>query len=149
VDDALATTESETGGTGAQAADETVGETVLLVEDEPGVRAIARKTLLRKGYEILEAASGEEAIELSRNHPGPIQLLLTDVIMPGINGRELADVIMGERSEVRTLFMSGHTADAILRYGALEDGIAFLQKPFVPAELLRKVASVLRLQPTP
>jgi PAS domain S-box-containing protein len=149
VDDALATTDSETGGTGAEAADETVGETVLLVEDEPGVRAIARKTLLRKGYEILEAASGEEAIELSRNHPGPIQLLLTDVIMPGINGRELADLIMTERSEVRTLFMSGYTADAISRYGALEDGIAFLQKPFVPAELLRKVHSVLRLHPAP
>ncbi|CAN5796167.1 hypothetical protein BH23GEM8_BH23GEM8_09560 [soil metagenome] len=147
VDDALSAGVSDIGGSDAEAADEPTWETVLLVEDEPGVRAIARKTLLRKGYQILEAASGDEAIQISRTHPGPIQLLLTDVIMPGINGRELATVVMAERPGLRTLFMSGYTGEAISRYGALEDDIAFLQKPFAPAELLRKVASVLRLQP--
>jgi two-component system, cell cycle sensor histidine kinase and response regulator CckA len=148
VDAAMSSSGSDTR-VDTEAADFTAGATILLVEDEPGVRAIARKTLLRKGYEILEAASGEEAIEMSRDHAGPIQLLLTDVIMPGMNGRELATVIMAERSEVRTLFMSGYTADAISGYGALEDGIAFLQKPFAPAELLRKVHSVLGVQQVP
>ncbi len=147
VDAGLSAGVSDIGGSDAEAADEPTWETVLLVEDEPGVRAIARKTLLRKGYQILEAASGDEAIQISRTHPGPIQLLLTDVIMPGINGRELATVVMAERPGLRTLFMSGYTGEAISRYGALEDDIAFLQKPFAPAELLRKVASVLRLQP--
>lgn len=118
-------------------------ETVLLAEDEEVVRRFAREILSGNGYKVLEAGNGREALLLSEAHRGEIHLLLTDVVMPKIGGRELADRIRTLRPELRILYMSGFTDDAILRDRVLEDGIPFLQKPFTPEGLARKVREVL------
>ncbi len=118
-------------------------ETILLVEDEPGVRRLSRTILEAQGYAVLEAASGDEALEVAQSHPGEIHLVATDVIMPGISGRVLWDRLRGLRPNSRVLFMSGYTDDAIARHGVLEPGIAFLQKPFTPLSLAQKVREVL------
>jgi PAS domain S-box-containing protein len=118
-------------------------ETVLLAEDEEVVRRFAREILSGNGYKVLEAGNGREALLLSEAHRGEIHLLLTDVVMPKIGGRELADRIRTLRPELRILYMSGYTDDAILRDRVLEDGIPFLQKPFTPEGLARKVREVL------
>jgi PAS domain S-box-containing protein len=118
-------------------------ETILLAEDEDGVRALARLALLASGYDVLEARDGEAALAVSRGHDGPIHLLLTDVVMPKLGGRQLADALTGERPGVRVLFLSGYTGDAIVRHGVLESGTEFLQKPFTPLALARKVRDVL------
>ena len=118
-------------------------ETVLVVEDESAVRDQAVLVLASYGYTVLDAADGQAAIEISRSHPGPIDLLLTDVIMPGLNGRELADLLKPERSEMHVLYMSGYTGDAIESHGVLARGVAFLPKPFTLEDLLRKVRKVL------
>ena len=97
-------------------------ETILLVEDEPGVRRLSRTILEAQGYAVLEAASGDEALEVARSHPGEIHLVATDVIMPGISGRVLWDRLRGLRPDSRVLFMSGYTDDAIARHGVLEPG---------------------------
>ena len=119
-------------------------ETILLVEDDAQVRKITSEILQASGYRVLEARAPEEALQLGREHGGPIQLLLTDVIMPGMNGRQLAEKILAERPGVKVLFMSGYTDDVILRHGVLDSEMAFLQKPITPASLLRKVTQVLR-----
>jgi two-component system, cell cycle sensor histidine kinase and response regulator CckA len=118
-------------------------ETVLLVEDEEVVRLLAREILRMNGYTVLEARDGREALLLSEAHPGPIHLMLTDVVMPKMSGRELAERLVPKRPGTRVLYMSGYTDDAIVRHGVLEDGIAFLQKPFTARTLALKVRDVL------
>ncbi|HEX2757759.1 MAG TPA: PAS domain S-box protein, partial [Thermoanaerobaculia bacterium] len=118
-------------------------ETILLVEDESGVRRLSRTILEAQGYTVLEAASGDEALEIARSHAGEIHLVATDVIMPGMSGRVLWDQLRVLRPKSRVLFMSGYTDDAIARHGVLEPGIAFLQKPFTPFSLAQKVREVL------
>ena len=118
-------------------------ETILLVEDEEQVRKVARGILRRHGYDVLEAANPGEASLLCEFHPGPIHLLLTDVVMPQMNGAELARQLAALRPALRVLCMSGYTDDAVARHRLLERGIAFLQKPLSPDALTRKVRDVL------
>ena len=118
-------------------------ETILLVEDESNVRQLARQYLENQGYTVLEAADGAAAIEISNAHPGPIHLLLTDVIMPGMNGRELARRVSALRPETKVLYMSGYTENAIAHNGILDEGIALLQKPFTLTTLRTKVREKL------
>lgn len=116
---------------------------ILLVEDEGQVRAVARDTLTKAGYEVLEASNSEDALALADASPSRIDLLLTDVIMSGMNGRRLAESLLKRRPGLVVLFMSGYTDDAILRHGVLDEGVPFLQKPFTPSVLRRKVSEVL------
>src|SRR5204863_515080 len=102
-------------------------ETVLLAEDEPAVRAIARQALERQGYTVLAAPSGADALALAAQHGATIHLLLTDVVMPGMSGRDLADRLTAQRPGIRVLYMSGYTDNAIVRHGMLEPGLAYLQ----------------------
>ena len=118
-------------------------ETVLLVEDEEAVRGLARQVLEMNGYTVLEAGHGGEALLLSEQHQAPIHLLVTDVIMPHMNGRELAERLAGLRPEMKVLYISGYTDQAIAHHGVLEPGLFFLQKPFSPFALARKVREVL------
>jgi CheY-like chemotaxis protein len=118
-------------------------ETVLVVEDAPAVRAVTRQVLERQGYTILEAPNGEAALQVAATHDGPIHLLLTDVVMPVLSGRLLAERLVQLRPETRVLYTSGYTDDSIVRHGILEAGIAYLQKPFTPDSLARKVRTVL------
>ena len=118
-------------------------ETVLLAEDEQLVRVLARKVLEQAGYRVLVAAGGAEALALAERHAGPIHLLLTDVVMPEMNGRELMRQLIARRPDVRVLYMSGYADEAIARHGVLDPGTAFMQKPFTPGALTRKVRAVL------
>ncbi|HEX2871789.1 MAG TPA: ATP-binding protein [Polyangiaceae bacterium] len=118
-------------------------ETILLVEDEAQVRAIVKRTLERGGYAVLSASNPEEALRLCETSLLQIDLLLTDVVMPQMNGRELAERIRVLRPTIKTLFMSGYTDDAILRHGVLDEGVPFLQKPVTPGNLTRKVRETL------
>jgi len=118
-------------------------ETVLLVEDAAPVRTLARRSLEACGYTVLDAADGPSAIELSARHAGAIAVLVTDVVMPGMSGRELAERLAPTRPEMKVLYTSGYTDDAMVRQGVLNAGVAFLQKPFVPDSLARKVRDVL------
>jgi len=122
-------------------------ETILLTEDAPALRGAARRILERYGYTVLEAPNGKEALTLARSRPGPIHLLLTDVVMPGMSGRELAERFCTHRPEVKVLYMSGYTDDAVVRHGVLRPGIAYLQKPFTPESLAHKVREVLDSAP--
>src|SRR5688572_11808871 len=119
-------------------------ETVLVAEDMPAVRAVTRQMLARYGYTVLEAADGVTALEVAASFEGPIHLLLTDVVMPDLNGRDLAQRLQGMRRDMKVVYMSGYTDDAVVRHGVLEDGIVYLQKPFTPASLARKVRLALR-----
>jgi PAS domain S-box-containing protein len=118
-------------------------ETILLVEDEDAVRTLSRQVLQSNGYTVLEARDGQEAIWVAQQHQGSIHLLVTDVVMPRMSGRQLADLLAQARPYLRILFMSGYTDEAVLRHGVLEASVAFLQKPFNPIELVRKVREVL------
>ncbi|HXO86842.1 MAG TPA: ATP-binding protein, partial [Gemmatimonadales bacterium] len=118
-------------------------ETILVVEDVAAVRAVTREMLERYGYQVLEAADGKAALDVAAAHAGPIHLLLTDVVMPEINGRELANRLSKARPGVNVLFMSGYTDDAVVRHGILQEGIAYLQKPFTPRSLAAKVRTSL------
>ncbi|PYO27335.1 MAG: hybrid sensor histidine kinase/response regulator [Gemmatimonadetes bacterium] len=118
-------------------------ETVLVAEDEAPVRAVARHALERYGYRVLEAASAEAALDVAQRYSGPIHVLLTDVIMPGLSGRDLATRLAALRPETRVIYMSGYTDDAITRHGVLEPGFVFVQKPFTPDTLARTVRDVL------
>ena len=118
-------------------------ETVLLVEDEDMVRGLTRRILAMHGYTVLEARHGADALEVAARHAGPIHLLLTDVVMPQMGGRLLADRLAVTRPQMRVLFMSGYIDDAVTRHGILETETAFLPKPFTPDGLARKVREVL------
>lgn len=126
-------------------------QTILLVEDEAPVRAVTRELLARSGYTVLEAADGTAALALiDGGNAGPhVDLLLTDVIMPGMSGRELARQMQSRQPDLRVLYMSGYTDDAVIRHGMLEPGLAYLEKPFRPPLLLRKVREALRAGPKP
>ena len=119
-------------------------ETVLLVEDEESVRQLVRETLESKGYTVLEADNGEAAMQLARTHDGTLDMLITDVVMPGMSGRELAQQLGASHPQTKILFLSGYTEDAIVHQGVFEPGTAFLQKPFTLQVLSRKVREVLR-----
>ncbi|MFO0863491.1 MAG: response regulator [Gemmataceae bacterium] len=118
-------------------------ETLLLVEDEDGVRALSRFTLQQCGYTILEASHGEEAIRVATNHREKIHLLVTDVVMPGMGGRVLAERLLSLHPEMKVLYLSGYTDDAVVRHGILHEEVNFLQKPFSPNTLAHKVREVL------
>jgi len=118
-------------------------ETILVVEDEAPVRNVARQVLERHGYTVLEAPSAEAALDIATRYSGTIHLLLTDVVMPGLNGRELASRLADLRPDARVIFMSGYTDDAVTRHGVLEPGSAYVQKPFTPDAIARKVREVL------
>jgi PAS domain S-box-containing protein len=118
-------------------------ETVLLVEDEGTVRSVAREVLQMVGYTVLEAASGEEALQRAVQHSGAIHLLLTDVVMPGMSGRELADRLIVDYPTLEVLYLSGYTDDAIAHHGVLHVGMELLHKPFTPDALARRVREIL------
>lgn len=119
-------------------------ETILVAEDEEHLRKLFSQILREKGYTVLEAASGQEALQVSESYEGPIALLVTDVIMPGISGRETAEKLVSKRPNVKVLYLSGYTDDAIVHHGILKEGVHFLQKPFTPEILARKVREVLQ-----
>jgi PAS domain S-box-containing protein len=121
-------------------------ETVLLVEDDGGLRELGRILLRGFGYTVLAAGHGAEALEIAGRHQGRIDLLLTDVIMPGMSGRTLADLLSEQRADLRTLYMSGYADDAIVRHGVLEAGMRFLPKPFTRESLGRAVRDALDLR---
>ena len=119
-------------------------ETVLLVEDEESVRELVRETLALRGYRVIEAENGEAGLQAAQEHGEEIDILITDVVMPGMGGRELAKRLMAMRAKIAVLYLSGYTEDAIVNHGALDPGTAFLQKPFTLQKLAQKVREVLR-----
>jgi len=118
-------------------------ETILLVEDDDEVRALARETLEGNGYAVIPAAGAAEALRVMGTRQQPIHLLVTDVVLPQMSGRGLADRLTPDHHDLRVLYISGYTDDAVVRHGVLAGGTAFLQKPFTPVALLRKVREVL------
>ena len=124
-------------------------ETILLVEDAEPLRALAREFLQHAGYKVLEAAKGSDALQIARDFGGPIHLLLTDVVMPGIGGKDLADKLATLRPTMKVLFMSGYPNDAIMQSGALVGGATLLEKPFSRELLWLKVRHVLSASSDP
>jgi len=118
-------------------------ETVLLVENAESVRNLAKELLKSSGYAVLEAESGREALRIASSFSGPIHLLLTDVIMPGMGGKQLAEQLTSLRPATRVLYMSGYSNDGIVQSGILESGALLVEKPFTREILLRKVRQVL------
>ncbi|MFC1482490.1 ATP-binding protein [Myxococcota bacterium] len=118
-------------------------ETILVVEDEPMVRKLAGRILRKQGYQVLAASDGQEAIHLVEQLQGPLHLLVTDVVLPGINGRVIAETIVSLRPEVKVIYVSGYTDNALNRHGVLEPGTVLVEKPFTPESLARKVREVL------
>jgi hypothetical protein len=113
--------------------------TVLVVEDEPGIRSLVRKILKRERYDVLEAGNGEDALAAAAGHSGPIGLLLTDVILPGIGGREVAQTLTAARADIKVVYISGFTEDESVRAGEFPPGSMFLQKPFTLSSLMSTV----------
>jgi CheY-like chemotaxis protein len=118
-------------------------ETVLVVEDEDALREVTRRILARNGHTVLTAATGSAAVQVAAEHPGKIDLLLTDVVMPQMLGKELAERIRALRPEIRVLFMSGYAQPVLASQGTLEEGVALVDKPFTEAALMAKLRSVL------
>jgi CheY-like chemotaxis protein len=118
-------------------------ETVLVVEDNPHVRALVSTILRELGYTVLEAATGADALRVCTASPAPIHLLITDVVMPEVGGQEVAAQLLAVCPNLKVLYMSGYAEAAIAAYGVLQPGAEFLQKPFTPPELARKVRLAL------
>ena len=116
---------------------------MLLVEDEEMLRRVACEVLEAQGYTVLVASNGQEAMQTAAQHVGPIDLLLTDVVMPGMSGRELAEALAPSHREMKVLFMSGYTDDAIVHNGVLDPDMEFLQNPATPEAIARRVREVL------
>jgi CheY-like chemotaxis protein len=125
---------------------EPLRETILLVEDEAGIRALVRKILSRERYRVLEAASGEEALSIAQAYEDPIHLLLTDVMLPGMGGRYVAESLRGMLPELRVVYVSGYTDDEEVRAGWFPPGSLFLEKPFTLSALVDKVRESLDAQ---
>jgi two-component system, cell cycle sensor histidine kinase and response regulator CckA len=125
----------------------TLGETILLVEDEDLVREPARRILARHGYTVLAARDANQALAIVHDHPGQIDLLLTDVVMPGRSGRELSVAAREHRPSMHVLFMSGYNNAVIVHEGILDDGVHLIEKPFAADDLLRRVRDVLDESP--
>jgi CheY-like chemotaxis protein len=121
----------------------TGAETILLVEDEARVRKLIAGVLSARGYTVLEATRGEEALRYCKTHEGPIDMAVVDVVMPEMSGPDLVREIAPLRPDIRLLYISGYTDEAIVHHGIPESGAAFLQKPFLPDALARKVREVL------
>lgn len=119
------------------------GETVLIVEDDTSLRALAARTLRKHGYNVLVAANGKEALEIAMHHPGSVDVVASDVVMPGMGGRELMEQLLESRGGTKVLFMSGYTNDEVVRRGVLDGGTAFLQKPFTPEQFINSIRAVL------
>lgn len=117
--------------------------TILLVEDDPGILKLCAMTLEKSGYTVVAAHNGDEAVRLLKEYTGKIQLVVTDVIMPGMNGRDLTNCIQSLNPQIKCLFMSGYTADIIARHGVLDNDVNFIQKPFSMTDLATKVKEVL------
>jgi two-component system, cell cycle sensor histidine kinase and response regulator CckA len=133
----------EPDGRGASAPPVGLMETILLVEDERAVRELTFKMLQQLGYTVLTAENGDEALRVSAAHPGEISLLLTDVVMPGMSGRQLADALSLERQAIRVLFLSGYTENTVVHHGVLDSGVDFLPKPFSREVLAKKLREIL------
>jgi CheY-like chemotaxis protein len=118
-------------------------ETVLLAEDEDGVRDLARLCLERNGYQVLEAGNGSDALRICEQYPGAIDILVTDVVMPHLSGRQVAERVLSRRPRTKVLYVSGYTDDAMTRHGVADAGTSFLPKPFTAESLARKVREVL------
>ncbi|MDR3678092.1 MAG: response regulator [Acidobacteriota bacterium] len=118
-------------------------ETILVVEDEEGVRSLVCQALEASGYKVLESEDAENALEMCANHDGPIHLLLTDVVMPQMSGPAVAEKVAALRPGIKVVYMSGYTDDAMLRHGVLSQDMPFIQKPFSPTALRKKIREVL------
>jgi CheY-like chemotaxis protein len=123
------------------------GETILLVEDEPALREVTRRLLARNGYHILEAKDPEDALRIAEHHPEPIHLLLTDVVMPRMLGKQVAEQAKRLSPQTKVLYMSGYAKPVLASQGSLEPGVTLLEKPFSEADLLDKVTEVLISNP--
>jgi CheY-like chemotaxis protein len=118
-------------------------ETVLVLEDDQTVRDMAVRILKRLGYDVLVAADGEEALDLAGQRAGDVDLLMSDVVMPGMNGRELAERLQRRDPRLRVLYTSGYTENTIAHHGVLEQGLRFIGKPYTPQALARKLREIL------
>ena len=118
-------------------------ETVLLVEDEEEVRKLAAQILQRQGYKVLEAPQGGDALLICEQHQTPVHLMLTDVVMPGMSGHQLAERLKSLQPQMKVLYMSGYTDNAIVQHGVLVEGVNYISKPFTVDALARKVREVL------
>jgi len=117
--------------------------TILVVDDAAQIRDVVKSILGGCGYTVLEAKDGETCMRVFQEHSGPIHLLLTDMFMTGMNGREVADHLLASRQDIKVLFMSGHSTETILSQGGLDPAFGFIVKPFTPETLLRKVSEML------
>jgi two-component system, cell cycle sensor histidine kinase and response regulator CckA len=122
-------------------------ETILLVDDDESVRALVRESLAKQGYTVLEARFNSEALMMARRHEGPIHLMVADVMMPGINGRELADMLTSSRPQMKVLYISGYPLEIVREKLRDPDMANFLQKPFPIEALVSKVRELLRADP--
>ncbi|HEV2520995.1 MAG TPA: response regulator [Candidatus Acidoferrales bacterium] len=126
--------------------EQTGTETILLVEDAEPLRILVKEILIRYGYKVLDTENGDDAIRMARNFNGPIHLLLTDVVMPGMRGDQLARKLSGILPKMKVLYMSGYPNDGIVRQGIVPDGVSFLEKPFTRELLNRNIRQVLDQQ---
>jgi two-component system, cell cycle sensor histidine kinase and response regulator CckA len=142
--------EESVSKTAAEAPTDNLGgtETILLVEDADALRKLARSFLVDHGFQVIVASNGEEAIHVAERHGRPIDLLVTDVVMPGMNGRALADRLLAKQPKLKILYISGYTDSFIAGHGVLEEGTFLLHKPFTEEVLVRKVRDVLDGRPS-
>lgn len=140
--------DSEETGAAPASKGSTGTETILIAEDDEGVRTFAAKALRARGYTVLEAGDGPSALAVAERHAGSIQLLITDLVMPGTGGRALAGRLSAARPDLKVILTSGYADEAIARHHAGDEGVALLRKPFTPAELADKVREALDRQNT-